>query len=684
MSQASSFRETGTPSKRHLISFRISAEHWLADDALNRLLEFFKAFPHVLDELVLFTSYIHPPLPLEEINRRADRLNEVSPLLRELGVRVGVNVLATMGHHEENLDASLDETWQRVTDPHGSECAGSFCPSDPRHREYVRALYTRLARADIDFIWLDDDLRLAGHAPVSYTCFCGTCIAELAKSTGLAFTRDSLVAALNRPFEESSGLRRLWLAHNRRLLDSVYREVEQVVHAVRPGLELGGMTGDLFWEGHGYDLWAESLAGRERAPVRWRPGGGFYTDACPAEMLAKAHQIGQQVADLPFGVRTIQAEIESFPYQRLEKSTQATVVEAAAYMAAGATGCSFNVLSQHSDALAEYAPLVEHIARCRPFYETLQTETKRFPARGVWSAWNQDLAVATDGAEPWIPGKGSLGAVADVYRPHVLSEIGIPVSYSQAGAAVTALAGCTPRAFNPEALETIFRGGVVMDVAAWRTMDAMGLSSWTAVRPGESFSTDTMEVLTGHPLNGAFAGFRRDCRQSFPGWQENAFRLEATHQGVETLSRLVGYRGEDRGPAMTAYENPLGGRVVIMGYYPWTRLHSLAKSSQMKAVCEWLSRGCLPAIVETFSRVAVWVRQGPEGHLAVVLLNASLDPVEGLALRVRTQAASARHVRMDASQEEICGIACDISAGYRRFVLPNLPPWTAHLLVLTG
>ncbi len=125
------------------------------------------------------------------------------------------------------------------------------------------------------------------------------------------------------------------------------------------------------------------------------------------------------------------------------------------------------------------------------------------------------------------------------------------------------------------------------------------------------------------------------------------YGLEPIAPGVETLARLADYADQDWGPTMTAFENALGGRVVVMGYYPWTLLHNLAKSSQLKAVCRLLSRDTLPAIAESYAHTVVWARAGVDGRLAVVVLNASLDPATDFVLRVQsTEPDGGAHVRV--------------------------------------
>ncbi|MCX6621310.1 MAG: hypothetical protein NTY38_09555, partial [Acidobacteria bacterium] len=170
-----------------MVSFRILVAQWETDERLTALLDFFARHPGTVDELAFFTSSTHPPLPLDEMERRAARLRVVMARVRERGMPAGINILATMGHHEENLSHSLATSWQRVMDIHGKTCLGSFCPAQPELLDYARRIYAAMAEAGPDFIWIDDDVRLASHKPVGCVCFCEYCLRQFAKECGRTF-----------------------------------------------------------------------------------------------------------------------------------------------------------------------------------------------------------------------------------------------------------------------------------------------------------------------------------------------------------------------------------------------------------------------------------------------------------------------------------------------------------------
>jgi hypothetical protein len=659
-----------------LIALRVGPSHWLCDDALEQLLTFLARQPDAVDEVALFSADTHPPLPLTEIERRSVRLKEVLPRIRAAGYAVGVNVLASMGHHEENLSLSLDGSWPRVTDPEGQVSLGAFCPADPGFQEYVRLLYQYVAGTAPDFIWIDDDVRLWGHMPIIATCFCDGCVDRFNHEVGGAFTRQSLVTLLRQPAGDDTWQRR-WLAHNRQMIEQFLRLIAETVHSVDSAISLGFMTGDRFYEGYGFVEWAAALSGDQSGPARWRPGGGFYADDTYMGLVEKAHDIGRQVSQLPAQVSIIQSEIENFPYQKLRKSVEITVLEGAAHMAAGATGIAFNVLnlfSQPHNTHAEYAPFLERIAQVRPFYQRLQETTGRGWARGVWPAWQRDL-FCDPNTEDWFQSSRTVKALRQLYT---LAEIGLPIAYGQKGACVTALSGPLPAQFSHDELEKIFSSGVLLDGAAVQTLQEMGLdvAAWVGIGLDGMIDKDTIELLTDHTLNGPYASYKRDCRQSF--WGQPAYRLRPESSAVEPLARLVDYSGVDLGLGMTAFENALGGRVVVMGYYPWTLIHTQAKTSQLKALCRWLSRNTLPGVVETYARAPLWTRDGANGEPVFVVLNASLDPVPELVLRLHTETAQISCLSM-AGQEEVLSTQSD-GDNHVLVTLLDVPPWSIYLL----
>ncbi|MBI2192776.1 MAG: hypothetical protein HYU36_12415 [Planctomycetes bacterium] len=300
------------------ISFRVSTLLWQSPGRFEELLRYLTDFHDVVDDVAFFTGFTHPPLPLATIRAHAANMKPLLARFREAGFSAGINHLATLGHLDENLENSLRETWQHLVDIDGVVSKSCYCASDSQFLEYLRQAYRALAEAQPEFIWVDDDIRLESHqAGVTLACFCDLCLTDFSASTCKEWTREALREAFQRgPRESRLALRRQWLAHNRRYLARLLAHLRAAVDEVDPRIPLGLMTGETVYSGLGFDAFAQALAGPRSIEVKWRPGGGFYTDEVPSHLLAKAHSTGRQVSLLPPCIRDIQYEHENFPYQR--------------------------------------------------------------------------------------------------------------------------------------------------------------------------------------------------------------------------------------------------------------------------------------------------------------------------------------------------------------------------------
>ncbi len=194
----------------------------------------------------------------------------------------------------------------------------------------------------------------------------------------------------------------------------------------------------------------------------------------------------------------------------------------------------------------------------------------------------------------------------------------------------------------------------------------------------KSLHHDCIEKLAAHPLNGRFAGRVRNCRQSF--YKGPAAVLKKTDPKSETLAGLVDYADQEVAPCtMGVFENRLGGRVCVAGYFPWTFLHNLSKSAQVKSVLRWLSKDSLPAYVASYHKINLWVSEPEGGKFALALTNSSFDSAENVTLMLLTDKDEIRVFDMRCAETVVPAGATD--GPYRKFVLPPIGPWQMRLVV---
>ncbi|MGN6437394.1 MAG: hypothetical protein ACTHMM_12720 [Agriterribacter sp.] len=655
------------------ISFRVGTAVWMSDQRFEALLDLFDHYKGVTDQVTFFSSVTHAPLPLKDFESRMKILKKRLTQTRSRGYQAGINILTTIGHHEEDLDHSLKGNYTPVTDMEGNISKGAYCPNDQNFQQYIRTIYRLAAQANPDYIWIDDDVRLAGHMPVTYTCFCHHCLSIFETETQLKWSREKLAKAFSTGTQqEKLQWRNAWLDHNRGTITRLFRLIETTVHAVDPNLILGFMTGDRFYEGYAFDNWAATLSGKSRANVWWRPGGGYYHDGQTAELAGKSHDIGRQVSMLPKEVVVIQSEIENFPYQRMKKAASITALEAASHIAAGCTGAAFNVLSFYDEPLDEYKPLLEKLQQTREFFNRLVAVFGRQPLLGASMVWDRNSFATTALSNHTWPGGGS-----PVIRPEQY-ELGIPASYDYRQAAIAMLTANNIYTLTDSMIRELLSKAVYLDVPALEQLNKLGYGKLTGFTVSDTALKDRIEAFTPHPINQPFANRQRDNRQSFN--RDAAYGIRATQKGAEVLSCLVDYAGEKKsGATMGVFENELGGRIAVSGYYPWHSMGSLSKSSQMKNVFRWLSRDKLPGYVASFHKVNCWMRHTRDGKLAMAITNSSFDVAKELTVMLRVQSAAVTVYNMDGSVTTIS--ASGEEGMYKKFTLPNLEAWQMLLVV---
>jgi hypothetical protein len=656
------------------VSFRIGIGQSLTEKRFTELVNYFDKYKGVTSEITFFTSATHPPIPLDTLKKRVSIFKDRMVLARQRGYRTGINVLNTVGHLNENLDNSLHGDYTHMTDIDGRTYDGAYCPNDEKFtEEYIRPVYKATALAKPDYIWIDDDVRLRGYGFISYACFCDHCIDIFATEFGQKYTRAALKKALDEgPVEKKLQVRRNWLQHNRNTMSRLFTMIEKEVHAVDRKIALGFMSSDLYYAGYDFENWSKILEGPYKVPVMWRPGGGAYDDLMPGAFIGKAHSLGRQASALPQDVRSIQSEIENFPYPRFKKSASMVAFEAAAYIAAGCTGAAYNVLTFYDEPLDEYEPLAAALQHVRPFLNLMTKHLGRTPLTGAFSYWNKNSEIAgnpVDGS--WFNSKTPVSSME-------LYENGIPATYSQEHASVTMMTKDMIYALSKEEIKKLLSGAIYIDGDALQQLNDLGYADLTGFEVARVENKDRIERLTAHPLNGSFAGRLRDNRQSF--WMVPAYTFKKRNEKAQILSELCDYTNKTVGACtMGIFENSIGGRICVAGYYPWVSMGNLAKNTQIKSVFRWLSKDQLPGYISSFHKINMWIREQKDNTIALAISNSSFDAATDVHLLLRTKNNTIKLYDMDCKQTVITATGTD--GPYKRFIIPQVNPWQIMLAV---
>lgn len=649
-------------------SFRIAYENWYTDERFGETLELLTEYRSAVDEVVLFTSSIHTPRKPEEITVLCGIMKKRLTDMRKSGINaVGIDLLCTLGHHNEDLDNCFSGNYKRMTNIDGEVCEGSFCMNDERYvNDYVIPTIKALAGTGCDFLWIDDDVRY-GHMPIGNGCFCDCCMTIFNNAYGYDYTRTTLKEALNL---YDIPLREQWLRKQSDSITGLLGKIRNAVNEVHEGLTVGFMTGERYTEGYDFGSFADVLSGHGRYNLKWRPGGGQYADEIPTGFQEKAAQIGRQISLLPGYVKDIQSEVENFPYQIMKKSPSATAIEAAQYICAGCTGTAFNIFPGESgESISISEGHMKAIREMTPFYRKLSGTLRTSPSVGIHTGW---LPHSQKACRNFINGYG--GEFADFSTE--LFSLGLPQAYDFDKAAVYLLKGDAPYAMDKCRISEMLSKGAYIDAEALDALWKLGYGEYTGFRPGRKIPVDAIEEYLPHPLNDGFEGGKRNCRQAF----NKGISYEILpFADAEALTMLADYNGNMlAGCSMGVYVNSLGGKICVSGYYPYTWISDTYKSCQLKRIFEYLSDNTMPGYVESSLRSCFSSRLISNGQYVWCVQNLNMEKMTNIKIRLMTFADKVTLV--DMSNTEIILNAKTDSEKMKYIVAPELKPFNIYLI----
>jgi len=659
--------------ERHLHSIRVSDENWRHEDRFTHLLRLLKEYPGGITQMALFTTGTHIPMTFETFRERLAVIEKRLEEIRKAGFSAGINHLTTIGHHCEDLDAGLKDQYTYMTNIHGEVCHGSYCMRNPKFlREYVVPCYTMMANTHPDFIWIDDDVRY-GHMPIGNGCFCDGCIAAFNEKHGFTYTRETLRAAL---YENNTELRKLWLDHNSDAIVGLFQVIADTVYAIDPHIILGFMTGERYFEGYQFARYAEALSMGGTHEIMWRPGGGAYEDFSYDSIVEKQEQMGRQNAYLPDYVTIVQSEIENFPYQLLKKTPKSTAMEAAMSMTVGCSGAAFNILpSETKESLDTIIPHLRAINGLADFYRKEQELLFDLVPTGIHTGWRIDSQAAVpEGEFPNMNG----GMYAAYAREMFL--FGLPEAYHKEHAPVTMLTGQAAAVMTDEEIRELLKGGVYLNGSALEYLCARGFGELLGFTAGEEIPVDAREQYVEHPINEGIVGGIRNCRQAFH--KGDSVALIPQSPDCQIISRLIDYHNRELCEcACGIFENALGGRICVAGYYPFEWVSDYQKTVQLNRIFVWLSRGSLPSFTDSYQRVRNITLCG-DARICVTQFNTGNDDLYDVLTAVRTDKETAVLYTMYDGEMTLQAekSACMDGKRYQYFKIPHIKPFEGVIL----
>lgn len=617
------------------------------------------------DEVWFASSYGFPPLAYHQEGAR--QMAEAAAHVRAAGISASLQISNTLGHGAYLKFLDFTGLTHPMVGDDGTVSPYAWCPRVPEFHTYLDGLTCAYCAWQPDRLWIDDDMRMHHHAPAEYGCFCEHCLAEFSTVVGQMWTREALVKAINE--ENDLATRAAWLQFGRESLAGVARTVGRAAIAVAPECQLGFQHCDLNWGGYNGPDWKPVYAALREASGRAvgsRPGGGFYHDHQPREMLYKALMTGLQTARLPADIGPVCYECENLPGSRFGKSAQGTALECTLAIAYGCDSLSFTPLMfPHETTWHE--TMLAQLSAYRPFWERYVAANVGTNNAGVDVVLSHERAQRelrpSERRFAWAT--SGFGAISPT------ATLGLPLSWESGMAAW--LSADSAVGVNEADLRRLLARGLLVDGAALEILEQRGLAHLLGLRYQPVATAFNYLHLSDDALNGEHAGQQVVCGCFMFG---KAHGCEVTEGHARILSRYVHHDGTLAEVEAVAIEHVDGGRLVVFGWGVGNATVTTSRRQQILAAANWVSHGRLPVQLDTPSPVVVVPRCDANGRLAtVLLLNVSLDPTPVLTLSMSNTDSAGRWTWLRPLEADV------ILPAENTVTLPPLAPWSAGVLV---
>lgn len=633
---------------------------WWCEDAAayGRLIDCISKHPGGCDEV--WFSVVSQFPPLEKVRENVAFLKPYFAALKNLGVKASVQIKTfgdqtarTPYYDFRGVENSNDSLFS--VDQKGNVNFGQFCWRKEAYRDYERKVVALLCRELEPYaIWFDDDIRVFNYKQ-PLRCFCDDCIRAFNAESGTDYTREEL----DNLIETDTEMREKYLYFSYRGIADYCREMGRVIRensaATHAGVQHGSYSGKAF-----ADCIQAFYEGTGRK-VMSRSGGGAYNDDDPNLLVEKTFDTQWQLYSLPDCVEDKCNEIENYPNVFYSKTMNGTMLEATLHLASGFNSVSFVLTNPR-----EKTMILEGIEECekrRRYWDKLVKANAGCVKGGLrvvvpekfWATKKKDWMF-----EPWKIG-------------HELNYLGIPVTYA-AGGKVYYLASEYAETLTEEEIKRLAQSSLVTTGMAVETLEKRGYGRLLGIK---AHAIDNAfpyyEKFTEHPVNA-------DLTEG--GWGQSLFvRVNHFLEGEgETLSvyeannPIYAHTELCGKTAAGVFRTAAGGKWFVQGYREEDVVLTYDKKRQIDGAIELL--GGVSCRIASKNRLMLLPAEGEDGTVhSVTFVNTTIECQRGAEIVVKNPAAK---------RAEYCdefGNTRDLQAvcikGGLRFVLPDVPPWTA-------
>jgi hypothetical protein len=621
---------------------------WRFDELLAEMVE---QLPHYrVDEVILMVDveeffHNHPtPAVTAEFSKNLVHAREA---LAQIGVAYSLNPWITRGHEDRGRNAAdALPGIQTVVHADGSQATCVACNLSAIWQENLRRVWSIYAATKPRVLWIDDDIRDFG----AHECFCPLHLERFSRRVGKNVTRAELIEAILKP-DEPHPWRTEWLAIHAEASLDVMRLITATAHAASPHTRMGLMSSgprNHCRESRDWIRVAETLGATMDRPIFSRPTMGNYWEWGPPHGLYfSADSIKLTRHCLP--LETVDyTELESVPFSRFSKSVAFTFAQLAVSFAFGVRGATldiFDFIGTPMEAEPHYGRL---LGTRKDFLNALAGKAQR-PGnfRGVRLLYKKDAAVT----KRLGPGDGTAALAGEGYPAlEAFEAAGIPTTYDESE--VVFLCGQQPRALSDDEIRTLLVKGLFLDATAASVLCERGFGADIGLN--QIASPERLEKLGAFSVedfsNMEFGGKPRQFMTAQLPMVDYSGRFAVMQPDERSaiIGHLLDPDTRPVHPAMFAFENSRGGRVVV---HAWdyasaigpigVSFHNPVRQRQLQNIVRWLFRNRAPLLIRGDGAWPLALRKDCGNETLVGLLNLSLDAWPGVEFEMAAPAAIA-------------------------------------------
>ncbi|MBQ3132728.1 MAG: hypothetical protein IJC17_00435 [Clostridia bacterium] len=310
---------------------------------------------------------------------------KVKAKLQPHGITASINPWTTTLHCDRGRFRKEGQNFRHMVDPTGREATAVACPADEDFLDYVADMYRRYAEANPHTLWLEDDMRLHNHAPLTWGgCFCDYHMRLFSEALGRTVTREEFIEAAVAEGEPSP-CRQVWLDSAREAICRIAERIGEAVFAVNPDIQLGLMcSAPAVHAAEGRD-WArmmKALTGNKCPLVR--PHLPSYSEESTNFYSELFTTISRQTAALVPANVEIRPELENCPWTRFYKSRRFTDFQIKSAALLPSTGITMNIYDMMGNGMPYPEQFGGMLREARPFLDAVcRLDLKPDESRGV-------------------------------------------------------------------------------------------------------------------------------------------------------------------------------------------------------------------------------------------------------------------------------------------------------------